>query len=105
VDALNPVRPGAHLQVLATGLGRVKPDWPAGTPAPSDHPPEVVAALRVLVDGAPAKVTHAALAPGYIGFYLVEFDAPDFLDAGLAEVVVEAAGRTSNPVRLYVAAQ
>jgi uncharacterized protein (TIGR03437 family) len=101
VDALNPVRPGARLQVLATGLGRVRPDWPAGLPAPADHPPAVVAGMRVLVDGAPAHLTRAVLAPGYVGFYLVEFDAPDFLNAGVAEITVEAAGQASNPVRVY----
>ncbi|MGO9241011.1 MAG: hypothetical protein ACLQBJ_09390 [Bryobacteraceae bacterium] len=105
VDALNPVRPGARLQVLATGLGRVQPDWPAGLPAPAEHPPAVVAGMRVLVDGAPAHLTRAVLAPGYVGFYLVEFDAPDFLNAGVAEITVEASGQASNPVRVYTLPQ
>ena len=101
VDALNPVRPGARLQIMATGLGRVRPDWPAGMPAPADRPPAVVAAVRVLVDGLPATVARSVLAPGYVGFYLVEFDAPQFLNAGIAELTVEAAGQLSNPVRVY----
>jgi uncharacterized protein (TIGR03437 family) len=105
VDALNPVRPGARLQVLATGLGRVRPDWPAGMAAPSEHPPEVLAGLRVLLDGAPMKVVRSVLAPGYVGFYLVEFDAPEFLDSGVAEVVIEGAGQSSHAVRVYTAAQ
>ena len=101
VDALNPVRPGARLQIMATGLGRVRPDWPAGMPAPADRPPAVVAAVRVLVGGLPATVARSVLAPGYVGFYLVEFDAPQFLNAGIAELTVEAAGQLSNPVRVY----
>jgi len=101
VDALNPVRPGARLQIMATGLGRVRPDWPAGMPAPADRPPAVLAAVRVLVDGLPATVARSVLAPGYVGFYLVEFDAPQFLNAGIAELTVEAAGQLSNPVRVY----
>jgi uncharacterized protein (TIGR03437 family) len=105
VDALNPVRPGARLQVLATGLGRVRPDWPAGMAAPSEHPPEVLAGVRVLLDGAPMKVARSVLAPGYVGFYLVEFDAPEFLDSGVAEVVIEGAGQSSHAVRVYTAAQ
>ena len=105
IDALNPVRPGARLQVLSTGLGRVRPDWPAGMAAPAEHPPEVVAGLRVLLDGVPMKVVRSVLAPGYVGFYLVEFDAPEFLDSGVAEVVIESAGQTSNTVRVYMAAQ
>jgi uncharacterized protein (TIGR03437 family) len=105
IDALNPVRPGARLQILATGLGRVRPDWPAGMAAPAEHPPEVVAAPRVLLDGVPVKVVRSVLAPGYVGFYLVEFDAPEFLDSGAAEVVIESGGQTSNTVRVYMAAQ
>jgi len=105
VDALNPVRPGARLQVLATGLGRVRPDWPAGMAAPADHPPEVLAGLRVLLDGAPMKVVRSVLAPGYVGFYLVEFDAPAFLDSGVAQIVIEGGGQASQAVRVYTAAQ
>lgn len=105
IDALNPVRPGARLQILATGLGRVRPDWPAGMAAPAEHPPEVVAGPRVLLDGVPVKVVRSVLAPGYVGFYLVEFDAPEFLDSGAAEVVIESGGQTSNTVRVYMAAQ
>jgi uncharacterized protein (TIGR03437 family) len=70
-------------------------------PAPADRPPAVVAAVRVLVDGLPATVARSVLAPGYVGFYLVEFDAPQFLNAGVAEITVEAAGQLSNPVRVY----
>jgi uncharacterized protein (TIGR03437 family) len=105
IDALNPMRPGAHLQILTTGLGRVKPDWPSGVPGPTDHPPEVAATARVLIDGTPVKVTRAVLAPGYVGFYLVEFDAPEFLNAGVAEVTVEAGSQSSNPVRVFTASQ
>jgi uncharacterized protein (TIGR03437 family) len=105
IDALNPVRPGARLQILATGLGRVRPDWPAGMAAPAEHPPEVLAVIRVSLDGVPVKVLRSVLAPGYVGFYLVEFEAPEFLDSGVAEVVIEGAGQTSNTVRVYMAAQ
>jgi uncharacterized protein (TIGR03437 family) len=105
IDALNPVRPGARLQILATGLGRVRPDWPAGMAAPAEHPPEVLAGLRVLLDGVPMKVVRSVLAPGYVGFYLVEFDAPEFLDSSVAELIIEGAGQTSNTVRVYMVAQ
>jgi uncharacterized protein (TIGR03437 family) len=105
VDALNPVRPGARLQVLAAGLGRVRPDWPAGQPAPRAHPPEVAAPVRVMLDGAPLKVTRATLAPGYIGYYLVEFEAPAVLNSGLAELRLEAAGESGNTVRVFTAAE
>jgi uncharacterized protein (TIGR03437 family) len=101
-DAATPVRPGARLQILATGLGRVEPAWPAGLAAPLEGSPRVVAPVRVLLNGQPAVVTRAILAPGYIGFYLVEIDVPALLDAGPAELWVEAAGTESNRVRIHV---
>lgn len=102
VDALNPARGGARIQILATGLGRVTPDWPTGLPAPMDGAPRVVAPVRVLLDGAPVNVSRAVLAPGYIGYYLVEIALPDFVNRGVSELVIESAGRASNRVRIYL---
>lgn len=102
VDALNPARGGARIQILATGLGRVTPDWPTGLPAPLDGAPRVVTPVRVLLDGAPVNVSRAVLAPGYIGYYLVEIVLPDFVNQGASELVIESAGRASNRVRIYL---
>jgi len=71
-------------------------------PAPIDDPPRVVASVRVILDGTPLEVTRATLAPGYAGFYLVEFEMPAFLNAGTAELYLEASGRPSNRVRVYI---
>jgi uncharacterized protein (TIGR03437 family) len=103
VDALNPARPGMRLQILAAGLGRVRPDWPAGLPAPLENPPAVAAALTVRLDGVALEVERATLAPGYIGFYLVEVRIPDLLNAGAATLEIEASGQPGNRVRLYTA--
>jgi uncharacterized protein (TIGR03437 family) len=46
-------------------------------------------------------VTEASLAPGYIGFYLIEIQLPQVVNAGPAELYVEAEGQQSNRVRLY----
>lgn len=102
LDAMNPARPSMRIEVLAGGLGKVRPDWPAGVPAPIDDPPRVVASVRVILDGTPLEVTRATLAPGYAGFYLVEFEMPAFLNAGTAELYLEASGRPSNRVRVYI---
>jgi uncharacterized protein (TIGR03437 family) len=102
LDAMNPARSGSRVQVLATGLGKVRPDWPTGLAAPLDSPPQVVAPVRVYVDRAPVEVKRATLAPGYIGFYLVEVQMPDIVNAGPAELYMEAAGVQSNRVRLYL---
>jgi uncharacterized protein (TIGR03437 family) len=102
LDAMKPARPSMRVQILAAGLGRVRPDWPAGTPAPLDDPPSVVAPVRVMLDGQRIDADRATLAPGYAGFYLVEFEMPAVLNAGTAEIYLEVAGQFSNRVRVYI---
>jgi uncharacterized protein (TIGR03437 family) len=102
LDALHPARPGMRVQILVTGLGRVIPAWRTGVAAPAQDPPQVVAPVRAFLGESPLQVTRATLAPGYVGFYLVEVVMPSLLDAGPAELVVEASGRWSNRVRIYL---
>ena len=89
-------------QALATGLGLVTPDWPTGLAAPLANPPRVVAPVRAYLDGAPVEVSQATLAPGYVGFYLVEIQLPRITNAGSSDLVIEAEGQQSNHVRLYL---
>jgi uncharacterized protein (TIGR03437 family) len=91
-------RAGSRLQILATGLGRVTPQWPSGTPAPADNTPRVVAPVRVFVDRVPVEVTRATLAPGFVGFYLVEVVLPEAVNNGPAELYIEVAGQSSGRV-------
>ncbi len=100
LDLMNPARSGSRVQMIATGLGKVSPEWPTGTPAPQDNPPRVVAPLKLFIDGTEIPVTRATLAPGYIGFYLVEFELPSLVNAGPAQLVLEAGGETSNKVTI-----
>lgn len=102
LDALNPARSNSRVQVLATGLGKVTPEWPTGRPGPEENPPRVVAPVRAFLDGAPVEVTRAVLAPGYIGIYLVEVQLPSVVNVGPAELYLESQGRDSNRVRLYL---
>lgn len=102
LDALRPAGSGSRLQLLATGLGAVRPPWPAGLPAPLENPPEVATPVRAFLDGEPIPVTRAILAPGYTGFYLVEVRLPELVNRGPAELYLESGGRRSNAVRLYL---
>ncbi len=102
LDAMTPAHSNSRVQILATGLGRVRPDWPTGTPAPADNTPRVVARVTAFVDREPVEVTRAVLAPGYIGFYLVEIQLPKIVNAGPAELYIEADGQGSNRVRFYI---
>ena len=102
LDAATPARPGSRIQILATGLGRVRPDWPTGLAAPLDNPPQVVAPVRAFLDGSPVDVLQSTLAPGYVGFYLIEVRLPEIVNRGAAILSVEAGGRMSNRVRVFV---
>jgi uncharacterized protein (TIGR03437 family) len=103
LDAMTPARSGARLQILATGLGRVEPVWLTGLAAPLENPPKVVAPVQVFLDREQVEVTQAILAPGYVGFYLIEVQLPNLVNAGPAELYVEAGGQMSNRVRVYLA--
>ena len=102
LDAGNAARSGARVQVLATGLGKVTPDWPTGLAAPLENPPSVTASVRAWLDRVPLEVTRAVLAPGYVGFYLVEFQLPALVNAGPAELYITAGGQESNRVRVFL---
>lgn len=102
LDAMTPARSGSRIQILATGLGRVQPEWPTGMAAPLESPPRVVAPVKVYLDRAPVEVTRATLAPGYIGFYLVEVRLPEIVNLGPAELYLEADGQPSNRVSVYL---
>jgi len=101
LDAMNPAHSGDRIQIMATGLGRVKPDWPTGLAAPTENPPEVVATVKAYIDRQPVEVTRAVLAP-YIGYYLVEITVPKIVNYGPAELSLEVNGQPSNPVRVYI---
>ena len=102
LDARNPAHSNGRVKILVTGLGKVQPNWPTGMLAPLEDPPAVVAAVKVFLDGAPLQVTRATLAPGYIGFYLVEAQLPALTNAGTAELHVSADGQDSNPVQIVI---
>lgn len=102
LDAMNPARSNGRIQILATGLGKVRPEWPAGMAGPVDDPPKVVAAVRAYLDRAPVEVTRATLAPGYVGLYLIEVQLPAIVNAGPAELYLETENRQSNRVRIWL---
>ena len=102
LDLMQPARAGTRIQILAAGLGRVTPDWPAGVAAPLNAPPKVIAPLRVFLDRTPLEVTKATLAPGIVGFYLVEVILPSIVNSGPAELYLETGRSESNRVRIYL---
>jgi uncharacterized protein (TIGR03437 family) len=102
LDAATTAHSGTRIQILATGLGRVTPAWPTGVPAPLENAPHVAGKVSVYLDRAPVEVTRAELAPGYVGFYLVEITVPKISNYGPAELYVDVDGNASNRVRVYI---
>jgi uncharacterized protein (TIGR03437 family) len=101
LDARNTAHPGARIQVFASGLGKVNPEWRAGVPAPED-PPVVAARVEANLNGVPVEVTRATLAPGYVGLYLVEVQLPGLLNAGAGDFSLQVNGEESNHVKILV---
>lgn len=101
IDLRNAAHSNGRISVLATGLGRVHPDWQAGVPAP-ENAPAVSAPVQAYLDGAPLQVTRATLAPGHIGFYLVELQLPSVTNAGMSELHLNVDGRESNRVQILI---
>jgi uncharacterized protein (TIGR03437 family) len=101
LDAMNAAHSRGRIQILATGLGRVNPDWPTGLAGPIENPPQVVAPVKVYLDRQPVEVTRAELAP-FIGYYMIEIEVPAIVNYGPAELYLEAGGQASNRVRVYI---
>jgi uncharacterized protein (TIGR03437 family) len=102
IDARNTAHSNGRVQIMATGLGKVRPDWPTGLAAPLEDPPVVAASIRAFLDGSPVEVSRATLAPGYIGFYLVEVQLPAVTNAGVSELHIAAGGQESNHVQIVI---
>jgi uncharacterized protein (TIGR03437 family) len=101
LDLRNAAHSNGRVAVLATGLGRVQPDWPAGVPA-TENAPAVVAPVQAFLDGAAVQVTRATLAPGHIGFYLVELQLPSIINSGISELHLNVDGHESNHVPVWI---
>jgi uncharacterized protein (TIGR03437 family) len=104
LDARNMARSGSRIQVFASGLGKVDPEWRAGVPAPED-PPVVAAQVTAKLDGNSVEVTRATLAPGYVGLYLVEVQLPGLVNAGAADFSLVVNGEPSNHVKILLTAE
>ncbi len=104
LDARNAAHSNGRIQILATGLGKVWPEWPTNLAAPLDKEkvPAVVAGVKAYLDGTPLQVTSATLAPGYIGFYLIEAQLPAIANLGTSALYLTVDGQESNRVQIVI---
>jgi uncharacterized protein (TIGR03437 family) len=101
LDPKIAVYAGSTVQILATGLGKVTPEWPTGVPA-QDSVHNVTGNVTAFLDGRQVEVKRASLAPGYVGYYLVELQVPSIVNRGASEFRVVMNGEESNRVKLYL---
>jgi uncharacterized protein (TIGR03437 family) len=88
---LKRVRPGAPVELYASGLGRTEPAAPPGAVVPGPLP--LVAPPEVLVAGRKATVDWSGLV--YAGVYQINVRVPADTPLGEARVQLRAGGRTA----------
>lgn len=76
VTPSNPIHGNDWIVIYATGLGVTSPVVAAGLPAPSAPPALLVVAPEVSLGGVPLAVSYAGLAPGEVGVYQINAQAP-----------------------------
>jgi len=68
----------------------------------ADAAPSVVEPVAAYLNGSALEVIRAILAPGYIGYYLVEVRLPAIVNSGPAELFLSSGNTQTNKVRLYI---
>lgn len=108
VDAANPARSGEYLMLYLTGLGAVTPEVAAGAAGgwgTAEAPLNTLSeTLTVAVDGQPAAVAFAGLAPYFVGLYQVNFQVPGSLISTTPSLVV-ATGQKESQANVKFAAR
>jgi uncharacterized protein (TIGR03437 family) len=60
--------------------------------------PVVVGKVMAFLDGVPVEVTRATLAPGYVGYYMVELQLPNLVNRGANELTLVMNGERADSV-------
>jgi adhesin/invasin len=96
----NPAMAGSAIMVYLTGQGAVDPPVPTRFGAPSNPLSRVTATATATIDGQPADVLFAGLAPGFAGVGQVDVVLPDRLPAGGHQLIIAIGGVNSNQVEI-----
>ncbi len=104
VSSSSPARPGEFLLIYCTGLGPLRIPVRSGERAPSVPPlAETINLPAVSIAGLPANVTYSGLAPGFVGLYQINVQAPAGLPAGIQPVQITTLGVASNTATIAAA--
>ncbi len=104
VSSSSPARPGEFLLIYCTGLGPLRIPVRSGERAPSVPPlAETINVPEVRIAGLPANVTYSGLAPGFVGLYQINVQAPAGLPTGNQTVQITTLGVASNTATIAAA--
>jgi uncharacterized protein (TIGR03437 family) len=101
VSPNSPAQPGETVSVFVTGLGAVFPSIADGAAGPSGSLSQTSNSITVNVDGLPATVTYAGLAPQLAALYQINFTIPSGASSG--EVGLDIAGPDSYSAESAIA--
>lgn len=103
-DAANPAAPGDSIVLYCSGLGPVTPAVPDGAAAPSEPLSQAASDVTLSIGGVTARVLFAGLSPGQSGLYQINAVVPETAPTGDGrfDLLVTAAGQTSQPVSMVV---
>ena len=101
VTSSQPIAAGAYLGIFCTGLGAVTPVTTTGA-VPANPLPQTTVKPSVLIDGQPANLLWAGLAPGFVGLYQVNVQVPATLTTGTHQLQLVVNGAASNTVTFAV---
>lgn len=99
VTESNPAKVGEAIAIYLTGLGPVTPAVTAGSPAPNST--SLTNAIAVYIDGLPATVQYAGLAPQLGGLYQVNVVVPSGVTAG-TDVTLEISAVDSDNLQAVI---
>lgn len=95
VNAQSPAAAGERIVVWATGLGHAQSDELSGRAAPMDHLVEMKNAVVATLNGDPATVVWAGLAPGFAALQVVIVQVPAGLSGSQAVLTLGMFGEPS----------
>ncbi|MFB3778182.1 MAG: hypothetical protein ACE141_11240 [Bryobacteraceae bacterium] len=83
VTLANPIHPGDHIVIYATGLGRTSPSVDTGAAAPLEPLAESTVLPGVKLGGVALPVLYAGLVPGQVGVYQINVYVPAEVPRGM----------------------
>lgn len=100
ISATSPAQIGETILLFVTGLGAVSPPVADAAPGGTSTLNEATNTIGVYIDGQPATVTYAGLAPGLIGLDQINAEVPSGVSSG--NVNLDVAGPDSYTSEAYL---